>query len=552
VSDALTQALHYLDLGYLPVPCLPNGSTWVNWREMDKRPPTESRLRDYFEDRSETMVKLALLGGLCAIRCAGDRAEALLVERGLSIPPGAPAINQGNVSVFLLRGFDGIKNLTEGSALFTGGDAKSPDLVEVHVGKLVAAPPSEGTQWFGELPLFPELPEVPAPLAALIQDRIKEVEEKKQGGAHWAAVSLRGVDSHDSVEEAHRLCGYLNAKGLPLDVSREIMMAFADRCHPLPMLVSDVDAIMRRREWDGNDDGAERPGVVWHEDEIEAHVEMRLKPVATSWVAPTPLPSVNQALRGGFKGGRIYLVAGEPGAGKTALVIQTLVRAAKAGIKSFMVSAEMPRDSIYDREIAAEGQLDVGKVEDGLADPHAMAYVAEKLSGLPIALANNSVRCVQDIVDQVKLHEPKLVVVDYLQLIAHDERGRDTRERVEAVSKGLKGLAKREGCAVVCVSSLTKKDSKRAGEEMPTNDRLRESGALHFDADGILLLGRENGQTKCALSKNKYGPIGTFDMEFKGSTMSFTEKGGADVPDGRFPDDDAGPDVLGEVVDEFF
>jgi len=131
-------------------------------------------------------------------------------------------------------------------------------------------------------------------------------------------------------------------------------------------------------------------------------------------------------------------------------------------------------------------------------------------------------------------HGLRLIVVDYLQLMAAETTRREsTREQdVTSLSRGLKALAKDLQVPVLALSQFNR--SLKPGEE-PTLSHLRESGALEQDANVVLLIHRPDGQNvahegevRIIVAKNRGGPKGVVTLRWHPSETRF-----ADVPVGE-------------------
>jgi replicative DNA helicase len=82
----------------------------------------------------------------------------------------------------------------------------------------------------------------------------------------------------------------------------------------------------------------------------------------------------------------------------------------------------------------------------------------------------------------------KLVIVDYLQLIDSGLKGDSRREAVDAISRGLKKLAKQLKAPVIAISQLNRQLEKEKDKRKPQLSDLRESGQIEQDADVVGIL----------------------------------------------------------------
>lgn len=563
VNAAMDAALAYYENEWSPVAIVPGekSKTFEAWGEWRDKPMTLRDVREQFEARPDAGVGLVLRGDVFRLDLDGRNARALLKSMGVVLPDDAPTLKTGRADGgehVYLRSITRLPQLAGDKPLVSSDTGRTKTAIEVRVNDLAPVPPTlhpsgRPYEWIVPLTTPDAVPYAPSALLELVASRMRELEAEAQqstrggggGKPTWVSDALRGVGAGERDMIATKLAGYLFSRELPPDVVREIMLSMGERCDP-PMQPSDIDRIVKsigkRHPATGDTPDAETPDVHWHRDAILEHARRRTKPGGEQWACPLPFPSVNRALRGGFKSGRSYYLGGDPGMGKTALVINVSHATARLGLRVLIVSAEMPREAVYDREIAIQGELDVGEVEDGKADAASLLQVGAVLAELPIAIANDAVQCLADIDKVVTDVQPNLVIVDYLQLMAHAERGSNPRERVEALSRGLKMLAKKRACAVLCVSSLRRGD--RAKNTMPTQTDLRESGALEFDADGIMLLGMKGDDRMIDLTKNRFGPPRSARVRFDGARMTFSEIADErEIPNdpraGR--DDDANP-----------
>ncbi|MBV8691085.1 MAG: DNA repair protein RadA [Actinobacteria bacterium] len=151
---------------------------------------------------------------------------------------------------------------------------------------------------------------------------------------------------------------------------------------------------------------------------------------------PTGLPELDRVLGGGLVPGSVTLVGGEPGIGKSTLLLQTLCDLSSRGERCLLVSAE---------ESAQQVRLRAERLTGTLA-PHLWI------------LAETALPSVASAIDQL---QPSTVVVDSIQTVYHPEVGGTPGSvaQVRECAAALVGIAKRSTTAIVLVGHVTKEGS---------------------------------------------------------------------------------------------
>jgi len=116
----------------------------------------------------------------------------------------------------------------------------------------------------------------------------------------------------------------------------------------------------------------------------------------------------------------------------------------------------------------------------------------------------------------------KLVVVDYLQLMAGDRRIENRQQQISEISRSLKALAKELNVPVIAISQLSRAVEQRE-DKRPRLSDLRESGAIEQDADLVISLYREHyythnpedeGIAEVIVNKQRRGPVDKIKLTF--------------------------------------
>jgi replicative DNA helicase len=235
-------------------------------------------------------------------------------------------------------------------------------------------------------------------------------------------------------------------------------------------------------------------------------------------------------LTGGLKAGGLYIIAGRPGTGKTAIALNITRKGAAAGKPVSFYSLEMPKGELMTRLISAETEIDGHKLSRGYLSPdelHRAALSADTLARLPVIIDDASLS-VDRIATRARRHKAEggvdLVVVDYLQLVPPSRRWNTREQEVSEVSRTLKALAKELSVPVLAAAQLNR-DIERRNNQTPTLADLRESGAIEQDADVIMFLAPadDHGGTELIVAKNRQGPTGAIDLIFSKRITRFKE-----------------------------
>jgi replicative DNA helicase len=205
----------------------------------------------------------------------------------------------------------------------------------------------------------------------------------------------------------------------------------------------------------------------------------------------TGFPAVDAYLQG-LKPGSLYVVAGRPSMGKTALALKIAYNVAMTEKHVAMFSYEMLEDDLVTRLICSEGEVDKGALDTGQIRKHDYAraqQAMEHIISLPIFVDDDpntnmlkmGAKCRQMAID----HGLDLIVVDYIGLIKPRMKHNSAREDIEEISRDLKLLAMELQVPVIALSQLSRAVESRDNKRPMLSD-LRESGAIEQDADAVI------------------------------------------------------------------
>jgi replicative DNA helicase len=284
----------------------------------------------------------------------------------------------------------------------------------------------------------------------------------------------------------------------------------------------------------------------------------------------------------GVHAGDLYIVAGRPGMGKTAFVLNMAVNVAQPRQRSVdntedpfpegpveepghgvaFFSLEMPREQLASRLLASEARVDVSRLRSGEMrrdDWNKLTEAAARLGRLPIWLDDTPALTLLDLRAKIRRLQadlkrgdasgPKdlgLVVIDYLQLMQGRRDAGSREQEISELSRGLKQLAKEMRVPVLALSQLNRSvETRTTKDKRPQLSDLRESGAIEQDADTIMFIYRddyyfrdspEKGVAEVIVAKQRNGPTGTVKVKFSPEYTRFDDLAGDDYEFDAFDD----------------
>ncbi len=194
---------------------------------------------------------------------------------------------------------------------------------------------------------------------------------------------------------------------------------------------------------------------------------------------------LDRVLGGGLVKASALLVGGDPGIGKSTLLLQAAARFARNGLKVIYISGE---------EATAQVRMRAQRLG---------------LSESPVILAAET--NLRDILTTLDAEKPDLVIIDSIQTMwaDHIEAAPGSVSQVRSSAHELTSYAKRKGVAVIMVGHVTK-DGQIAGPRVVEH---MVDTVLYFE-------GERNHQFRLLRAvKNRFGPadeIGVFEMTGKG------------------------------------
>jgi replicative DNA helicase len=216
--------------------------------------------------------------------------------------------------------------------------------------------------------------------------------------------------------------------------------------------------------------------------------------------------------------GQLGVFLAYPGIGKSWLALYFAVQAWKQGKSPMVISLEMSETEVRNRvfTIMGEGRWSHRKISNGEIEIDMLKdWHANNLAGKPEfhIISNDSGGEINPSVLRGKIdqYKPDFVIVDYLQLMAPNQKSDNETVRMKNLSRELKLMAIGEEVPIIAISSATPDDVNDLST-VPTLGQTAWSRQIAYDADWVLALGRgaNSDIIECAFRKNRNGFMGDF------------------------------------------
>ena len=241
----------------------------------------------------------------------------------------------------------------------------------------------------------------------------------------------------------------------------------------------------------------------------------------------------------GMKPGDFIILAARPGVGKTAFALNIAANCLLKNKTVAIFNMEMTAASLVKRMLAYLSgvtfeNMDVrGQLSEADAGKLYSAYTM--LLGKNLYIDDYSMNHPSDILSKCRRLKREvgldLVIVDYLQLMEADARGRsESRQNdVSTMSRQLKVYAKELGVPILALSQMSRGAEKEG--RAPQLSDLRDSGAIEQDADVVMFLhdpskvdpNMPKDRIQLLIRKNRSGSMGDLVLNWDGNTTTFTE-----------------------------
>lgn len=261
---------------------------------------------------------------------------------------------------------------------------------------------------------------------------------------------------------------------------------------------------------------------------------------------------VDDHLTEGFSPGRVSVVAGRPGAGKSSFVNNAMVRLGNKGIPNGLLAMEMDSVSTVDRMNAIETDIPLRKL---IRDRHLLTpdelqlerSVKKRREGKPIYICDDVTKTLQDVKRELKKMVDKYGIrVCFIDLFMKlkKPKGMNNKSTTDQYTDMLNEIQRmsREVNVHVCVVVQIGRKVEARNDKRPVISDLKDSGAFEEVADLIILLYREayymsknveddfeSDVVEINIAKQRQGGTGVVKALFIGATTKIRKCIGSDI-----------------------
>lgn len=238
----------------------------------------------------------------------------------------------------------------------------------------------------------------------------------------------------------------------------------------------------------------------------------------------------------GVEGGEFCVIAGRPGMGKSALMLNIARNAALKKKRIGFFSLETINDEVSRRLIAIESGIDSQRIKSGALQEDEwplFTHAFEQLNSLNIYMDDTSnltpIQLRSKCLHYANRYGLDAVFIDYLQLMETGTKKENRTQEVSYISRQCKMLAQELKIPVFAASQLSRAVEQRS-DKHPILSDLRESGSIEQDANIVLFLYRDDKYNQDStkqniveviVAKRRDGPTGTAELIYRQHLTKF-------------------------------
>jgi len=239
----------------------------------------------------------------------------------------------------------------------------------------------------------------------------------------------------------------------------------------------------------------------------------------------------------GLGRGDLFVSAGRPSVGKTAMLLKRCFNVANSGVPVLLYSQEMDAEQLLDRMISSITEIPFPKIVSKDLTPQQLGQIEDvykTIESIPLYIQDTPSVTIDEVRATAKRYKRKygdigVIAVDYLQIMNIPQaKGESRATAIGNVTGAAKQIARELNCNFMLLSQMSRESERNKGK--PTLADLKESGSIEQDADVVEFLWRDENDTdqrgkvvQQFIAKGRNIGINEFRLLFQGWKMQFTE-----------------------------
>ena len=228
---------------------------------------------------------------------------------------------------------------------------------------------------------------------------------------------------------------------------------------------------------------------------------------------PTPWDHINEYLMGGLGGGDLGIIFGNPGGGKSWMLVNMGAQAIMQGKNVCHYTLELSEDYMGKRYDALLINKDVQTIHKHREEVEKkVAELKGKLIIKEFAMGKASISSIETHVQKCTDlgYKPDLIIIDYVDLLKSKRKSVDRKDEIDDIYISTKGLARELKIPIWTVSQVNRAGAK---DDVIEGDKAAGSYNKMMIADFAISLSRKrldkvNGTGRIHIMKNRYGRDG--------------------------------------------
>jgi replicative DNA helicase len=246
--------------------------------------------------------------------------------------------------------------------------------------------------------------------------------------------------------------------------------------------------------------------------EYEKDIETRYREEERSPV-PTYWDNINQLLMGGLGIGDFGIIFGNPGGGKSWMLVSIGAEAVKRGFTVCHYTLELSEYYVGKRYDSLFTGIDVQNVHKSRSTiEEAVSKIKGKLIIKEFPMGKATIHTIESHIQKCRDlgYPPDLVIIDYVDLLKSKVKSIDPKDAIDDVYTATKGMARELKVPIWTVSQVNRAGAK---DDVIEGDKAAGSYNKMMIADFALSLSRKrqdkvNGTGRIHIMKNRYGMDG--------------------------------------------